>query len=67
MIKSVNIDGKDYIIRMCTQCPFFNDGCWEYTKRCQHPAGARCLPEKEFDVEGIQKGCPLGPFKEAEE
>lgn len=64
MIRTVNIDGKDYIIRKCTECPFFHDGCWEYAKRCQHPSGAREIPETKFDEEGIQKDCPLGMIKD---
>lgn len=64
MIKSVNIDGKDYLIRSCGECPFFYDGCWEFAIRCQYPTGAREIPETGFDDEEVQKDCPLSLVKD---
>ena len=67
MIKSVNIDGKDYIVKSCYECPFYDygdEGCDDY---CQYPENPSKLEESGswgmYD-KGIAKDCPLGLVKE---
>ena len=63
MIKSVNIDGKDYIVKSCYECPFYDygdEGCDDY---CQYPENPSKLEESGtwgMYNKGIAEDCPLG-------
>ena len=67
MIKSVNIDGKDYLIRSCEECPFYDygdDGCGDH---CQYPENPSKLEESStwgMHGQNIAKDCPLGMVKD---
>ena len=61
MIKSVNIDGKDYIIRSCEECPFYDWGDGGYDDHCQYPENPSKLEESStWGMKDIAKDCPLG-------
>lgn len=64
MSKSVNIDGKDYIIENCDSCPFYNDGDCGYDSRCQHPKSPSAMVRTGFDSEGIAEDCPLKEYRD---
>lgn len=67
MIKSVNIDGKDYIIRSCEECPFYDWGDEGYGDHCQYPENPSKLEESGswgMPSHSIAKDCPLGLVKE---
>lgn len=57
MIKSVNIDGEDYIIRVCEECPFYSEALGD--EYCSYPKGphTRSLNSHEPYLE---ENCPLG-------
>ena len=63
MIKSVDIDGKNYIIRSCEECPFYDGGDGGYGDHCQYPVN----PSKLKDTtsrEDIAEDCPLGVIED---
>ena len=67
MIKSVNIDGTDYIIRECCSCPFYDNGDDGYGAECQYPVNPSKLEEMSswgMCSGQIAKDCPLGLVKD---
>lgn len=57
MIRSVNIDGKDYIVRSCASCPFHDF----HNSACRHP---KVEDYVRYTVDTFPKDCPLGLVKE---
>ena len=59
MIKSVNIDGKDYIIRRCEECPFCTG--FDDFENCTYPENPHYgLFDFEKEENDFPKDCPLG-------
>lgn len=67
MSKIVNIDGVNYSIKSCEECPFYDygdDGCMDH---CQYPKYQSKLEEAGvwgMYGKGIAKDCPLKEAKE---
>lgn len=57
MIKSVNIDGEDYIIRSCVSCPFHDF----HNSACKHP---KVEDYVKYTAETFPKNCPLGMLED---
>ena len=60
MIKSVNIDGKDYVIRSCDECPFYGEALGD--EWCAYPEKRRDIARR-YDQK-MAEGCPLGLVKD---
>ena len=59
MNKTVNIDGKEYIIESCECCPFYDDGDGGYGSQCQYPISPSAIVRTDFNSEKIAEDCPL--------
>ena len=67
MIKSVNIDGKDYLIRSCYECPFYDNGDDSWGCHCQYPENPSVKVEAgDFQpyMDELADDCPLSLVKE---
>ncbi len=60
MIKTVNIDGKDYVIRSRDECPFYGEALGE--EWCAYPEKRRDIARK-YDQK-MAEDCPLGLVKD---
>lgn len=64
-VRRTTVDGSDFIVRCCHDCPFCDDGDGGYAASCQYP-----FLEKKFFVEDdwyagtIHEDCPLETYLE---
>lgn len=60
MVKTVNIDWKDYLIRSCDSCPFYDNGDGGYGNHCQYPVNpAKSLSLYSETWKKVAEDCPL--------
>lgn len=58
-MKTVSIDGVEYIIQCCHDCPFYATEC-ELGAECRFPCNPANNGEMfDWGVEGIRDDCPL--------
>ena len=68
MNKTVNIDGREYIIESCECCPFYDWGDEGYHDHCQYPVNPSTLKEHTaWGMDCIAEDCPLRDAKEEKE
>ena len=60
MIRSVNIDGEDYIVRECYSCMFY-DTDWV---DCKYPKKPSKICPSTDRPNGFPRDCPLGLVKD---
>lgn len=65
IIKSVNIDGTDYVIRRCCECMFYYSESGGTRSHCLHPKNRmKNLDDVEYDIVIFPDDCPLGLVKD---
>ena len=61
MIRSVNIDGEDYLVKSCEECPFYSEALGD--EYCSYPKGPHT---RSLNSHGpyLEENCPLGLVKD---